>query len=140
MGQLRKRVTKTPPSTLLSNIEENYKREYKAINITNMAEPRKEEKAVISSEEDLNGCLLATKEFPNEEPKESEAHIETIEILLNLLLPFMSSENYSSTEKDEDLTEEQVAQYLGAIMKLNAKLFGNETWEGEPPFAHQRIG
>ena len=31
------------------------------------------------------------------------------------------------------MTGEQVAQYLGAIMKLNAKLFGNETWEGEPP-------
>ena len=31
------------------------------------------------------------------------------------------------------MTGEQFAQYLGAIMKLNAKLFGNETWESEPP-------
>ena len=45
----------------------------------------------------------------------------------------MSSKDYSSSEEDEDVTREQVAQYLGAIMKLNAKLFGNETWEGEPP-------
>ena len=52
---------------------------------------------------------------------------------MNLLLPFMSSDDYSSSEEDEDITEEQVAKYLGAIMKLNAKLFGNETWEDEPP-------
>ena len=45
----------------------------------------------------------------------------------------MSSDDYSSSEEDEDISEEQVAQYLGAIMKLNAKLFGNETWEDEPP-------
>ena len=45
----------------------------------------------------------------------------------------MSSDEYSSSEEDEDVTEEQVAKYLGAIMKLNAKLFGNETWEDEPP-------
>ena len=45
----------------------------------------------------------------------------------------MSSDEYSSSEEDEDITEEQVAQYLGAIMKLNAKLFGNGTWEDEPP-------
>ena len=133
MGQLSKRVTELPPSTLPSNAEENPKRECKAINITNMAEPIEEEEAVISSEEDLNGRPLASKEFPNEEPKESEAHIETIEIPLNLLLPFMSSDEYSSSEEDEDIVEEQVAQYLGAIMKLNAKLFGNETWEDEPP-------
>ena len=98
-----------------------------------MAEPIEEEKAVIFSEEDLNGCPLTTKEFPNEEPKESEAHTETIEIPLNLLLPFMGSDEYSSSKEDEDIVEEQVAQYLGAIMKLNVKLFGNETWEDEPP-------
>ena len=45
----------------------------------------------------------------------------------------MSSDEYSSSEEDEDIAEEQVAKYLGAIMKLNAKLFGNETWEDEPP-------
>ena len=45
----------------------------------------------------------------------------------------MSSDDYSSSEEDEDIAEEQVAQYLGAIMKLNAKLFGNETWEDQPP-------
>ncbi|XLS71614.1 hypothetical protein HN51_028479, partial [Arachis hypogaea] len=78
------------------------------------------------------GRLPDKKEFPIEDLKESEAHIETIEIPLNLLLPFMSSENYSSSEEDEDVTGEQVAQYLGAIMKLNAMLFGNETWEDTP--------
>ena len=69
----------------------------------------------------------------NEEPKESESHTETIEIPLDLLLPFMSSDDYSSSEEDEDIVEGQVAQYLGVIMKLNAKLFGNDTWEEEPP-------
>ena len=133
MGQLSKRVTETPPSTLPSNTEENPKRECKAIDLTIMAEPTREEEDVNPSEEDLLERLVTNKEFPFEEPKESEAHLETIEIPLNLLLPFMSSENYSSSEEDEDVTEEQVAQYLGAIKKLNAKLFGNETWEDEPP-------
>ena len=127
MGQLSKRVTNTPPSTLPSNTKENPKRECKAINIPNMAKTIEEEEAVITSEEDLNGRPLATKEFPNEEPKESEAHTETIEIPLNLLLPFMSFDEYSSSEKDKDIIEEQVARCLVAIMKLNAKLFGNET-------------
>ena len=108
--------------------------------MTHTAESGEEEEAVISTEEDLNGRPLASMEFPDEEPWESEAHIETIEIPLNLLLPFMSSDEYSSSEEDEDVTEEQVAKYLGAIMKLNAKLFGNETWEDEPSIARQRTG
>ena len=88
---------------------------------------------MIPSEEDLMGRPLDKKEFPIEEPKDSKAHLETIEIPLNLLLPFMSSNEYSSFEEDEDIVEEQVAQYLGAIMKQNAKLFGNETWVDDPP-------
>ena len=80
MGQLSKRVTETPPSTLRSNTEENPKRECKAITISKVAEPIEEEEAVISSEEDLNGRPLTNKEFSFEEPKESEAHLETIEI------------------------------------------------------------
>ena len=80
VSQLSKKITELPPSTLPSNTEENPKRECKAITITNMAEPGEEEKAVISNEEDLNGRPLASKEFPNEEPWESEAHTETIEI------------------------------------------------------------
>ncbi|KAL4397008.1 hypothetical protein AHAS_Ahas01G0148900 [Arachis hypogaea] len=133
VGQLSKRVIKTPPSTLLSNTEENPKRECKAITITKIVEPGESEKAVIPSEENLKGRPLTNKEFPIEEPKEYEAHTKTIEIPLNLLLPFMSSDEYSSSEEGEDIVEEQVALYLGAIMKLNAKLFGNETWEDEPP-------
>ncbi|XP_057726562.1 uncharacterized protein LOC130941934 [Arachis stenosperma] len=133
VGQLSKKITETPPSTLPSNTEENPKRECKAINIVNMAEPREKRENVNPNEEDLMGRLSSKKEFPIEVPRESEAHIETIEIPLNLLLPFMSSEDDSSSEEDEDVTGEQVAQYLEAIMKLNAKLFGNETWEGEPP-------
>ena len=97
-----------------------------------MAEYTQEEEDENLGEEDLLGRPSSKKEFPIKDPKESEAHIETIEIPLNLLLPFMSSEDYSSSEKDEDVTREQAAQYLGAIMKLNAKLFGNETWEDEP--------
>ena len=133
MGQLSKRVTETPPSTLPSNTEENPKRECKAITLLGVAEPKEEEKDVNPSAEDLMGRPLDKKEFPFEKPKESETHLETIEIPLNLLIPFMSSEDYSSSEENEDITGEQVAQYLGAIMKLNAKLFGNETWEDEPP-------
>ena len=133
MGQLNKKVIETPPSILPSNTEENLKGECKAIDVINMAECKREEKDENPSEEDLLGRPSSKKEFPIKDPKESEAHTETIEIPLNLLLPFMSSDYYSSSEEDEDVTGEQVAQYLGAIMKLNAKLFGNETWEGEPP-------
>ena len=61
----------------------------------------------------------------------------------------MSSEDYSSSEEDEDVTGEQVAQYLGAIMKLNAKLFGNERKheqllsmqsKTEPPQSNSKFG
>ena len=76
---------------------------------------------------------MINKKFSSEEPKESETHLETIEIPLNLLMPFMSSDEYSSSEENEDVTEEQTAKFLGAIMKLNAKLFGIDTWEVEPP-------
>ncbi|KAL4337220.1 hypothetical protein AHAS_Ahas12G0088400 [Arachis hypogaea] len=131
VGQLSKKITELPHSTLPSNTEENPKRECKAINTSHMAKPGEEEKAVISTEEDLNGRPLTSMEFPNEEPWESEAQTKTIEISLNLLLPFMSSDEYSSSEEDEDVTEEIVAKYFGEIMKLNAKLFGNETWKDE---------
>ena len=130
VGQLSKKITELPPSTLPSNTGENPKGECKAINVAELGE---EKEAVNATEEDLNGRPLASNEFPNEEPWESEAHNETIEIPLDLLLPFMSFDEYSSSEEDEDINEDQVARYLGAIMKPNAKLFGNETWEDEPP-------
>ncbi|QHN97619.1 Retrotransposon gag protein [Arachis hypogaea] len=98
-----------------------------------MAESKEEGEDVNPSEEDLLGRPVINKEFPFEEPKESEAHLETIEIPLNLLMPFMSFDEYSSFEENKDVTEEQATKYLGAIMKLNAKLFGIETWEDEPP-------
>ena len=109
MGQMSKKVTETPPSTLPSNTEENPKRECKAIDIIKMAEPREEGEDVNPNEEDLMGHLSSKKEFSSKDPKESEAHTETIGIPLNLLLPFMSSEDYSSSEEDEDVTGEQVA-------------------------------
>ena len=139
MGQLSEKITETPPSTLPSNTEENPKRDCKAIDITIMAESKEEGEDVNPSEEDLLGRPVINKEFPFEEPKESEAHLETIEIPLNLLMPFMSSDEYSSSEENEDVTEEQVTKYLGAIMKLNAKLFGIETWEDEPPLFTNKL-
>ena len=60
-----------------------------------MAEPREEGEDVNPNEEDLMGHLPDKKDFPIKDLKESEAHIETIKIPLNFLLPFMSSENYS---------------------------------------------
>ena len=89
VGQLSKRVTEIPPSTLPSNTKENPKRECKAIDLTIMAEPTREEENVNPSEEDLLGCSVTNKGFLNEDLKESEAHTETIEIPFNLLLPFM---------------------------------------------------
>ena len=109
MGQLSKRVTETPPSNLPSNTEENPKRKCKAIDLTIMAEPTREEEDVNPSKEDILGRSMTNKEFPFEEPKEYEAHTETIEIPLNLLLPFMSFDEYSSSEEDENIVEEQVS-------------------------------
>ena len=78
MGYLSKRVTETPPSTFPSNTEENPKRVCKAITLLGVAEPREEEEDVNPSEEDLLGRSVTNKEFSFEEPKESEAHLETI--------------------------------------------------------------
>ena len=72
MGQLSKRITEIPPSTLPSNTEENPKGECKAIDIVNTAEPGEEGEDVNPSEEDLLGRPVINKEFPFEEPKESE--------------------------------------------------------------------
>ena len=129
VGQLSKKITELPPSTLPSNTEENPKGECKAIN---MAEFWEEGEAVNATEEGLTGRPLASNEFPNEEPWESEAQTEIIEIPLDLLLPFMSSDEYSSSEEDEYVTEEHVARYLGDLIKLNAKLFGTKRMEEEP--------
>ena len=112
MGQLSKKIIETPPSILPSNTEENPKGECKAIDVINMVECTREEKDENPSEEDLLGRLSGKKEFPIEDLKESEAHIETIEIPLNFHLPFISSKDYSSSEEDEDVIGEQVAQYL----------------------------
>ncbi|KAL4397076.1 hypothetical protein AHAS_Ahas01G0155700 [Arachis hypogaea] len=68
VGQLSKKITELPPSTLPSNTEENPKGEWKAIN---MAEFWEEGEAVNATEENLNGRPLASNEFPNEEPWES---------------------------------------------------------------------
>ncbi|KAL4306701.1 hypothetical protein AHAS_Ahas16G0204600 [Arachis hypogaea] len=133
VSQLSKRITEIPPSTLPSNTEENPKGECKAIDISAMAEPVRKGEDVNPKEEDLLGRPVINKELPSGEPKDSEAHLETIEIPLNLLMPFMSSDEYSSSEENEDVTEEQTAKFLGAIMKLNAKLFGTDAWEVEPP-------
>ncbi|POO76463.1 hypothetical protein C1T30_43050, partial [Bacillus sp. MBGLi97] len=70
---------------------------------------------------------LTNKKFPFEKPKKSEIHLETIEILLNLLLPFMSSNDYSSSEENKNIIEEQVTKYLETIIKLNTSLFNNNT-------------
>ena len=78
MGQLSKKITETPLSTLPSNTEENSKRECKAITMTNMAEPGESKEDVSLSEKSPMGRPLDRKEFPFEEPKESEAHTETI--------------------------------------------------------------
>ena len=80
--------------------------------MTIMAETTKEEEDVNPSKEDLLGRPEINKEFPSKEPKDSEAHLETIEILLNLLMPFMSSDEYSSSEENEDVTKEQFPSNL----------------------------
>ncbi|RTK71009.1 hypothetical protein DRJ71_18950, partial [Enterococcus faecalis] len=63
VGQLSKKVTETPPSTLPSNTEENPKRECKAIDIINMAESKEEGEDVNPSKEDLMGRPPARKKF-----------------------------------------------------------------------------
>ena len=96
VDQLSKRITEIPPSTLPSNTEENPKGECKAIELIIIAEPVTEGEDVNPKEEDLLGRPVINKELPSEEPKESETHLETIEIPLNLLMPFMSFDEFSS--------------------------------------------
>ncbi|KAL4306393.1 hypothetical protein AHAS_Ahas16G0173800 [Arachis hypogaea] len=128
VGQLSKKITEIPPSTLPSNTEENPKGECKAINISEMAEPNEGEEDVNPKEEDLLGRPVINKELPSEEPKDSEAHLETIEIPLNLLISFMSSDEYSSSEENEDVTEEQTAKFL----EEKSHLGGASVWRSAP--------
>ncbi|PWG74682.1 hypothetical protein DF186_16620, partial [Enterococcus hirae] len=58
------------------------------------------------SEEDFLGRSVINKEFFSEELKESEIYLEIIEISLNLLMLFMSSDEYFSSEENEDVIKE----------------------------------
>ena len=58
---------------------------------------------------------------------------------MHALLQCISSDDYSSSDDDEDTREEQVARYLGALMKLNAKLFGTKPLEEEPPLLTKEL-
>ncbi|XLU30567.1 hypothetical protein S245_066633, partial [Arachis hypogaea] len=60
VGQLSKKITELPPSTLPSNTEENPKREYKAINTSHMAKPGEEEEACMDESIILGRPFLAT--------------------------------------------------------------------------------
>ncbi|XP_057761060.1 uncharacterized protein LOC130981485 [Arachis stenosperma] len=51
----------------------------------------------------------------------------------------MSSDDYSSSSEDENTREEQVARYLGALMRLNAKIFGTKPLEEEHPLLTKEL-
>ncbi|XP_016199582.1 uncharacterized protein LOC107640585 [Arachis ipaensis] len=83
------------------------------------------------------GCSTPTKDPLVEELKEIRTHEKTIEVPLNALLQIMESEEYSSSNKEEETKEEQVTQYLAILMKMNVKFCGTEALKEEPPVLTQ---
>ncbi|XP_015960916.1 uncharacterized protein LOC107484883 [Arachis duranensis] len=45
----------------------------------------------------------------------------------------MESEEYFSSDEEEETMEEKIARYLGILMKMHAKFCGTEALEEEPP-------
>ncbi|PWG74257.1 hypothetical protein DF186_18830, partial [Enterococcus hirae] len=86
------------------NTEKNPKKEYKTININTITEPVRKKENVNPSKKNLLKRPVINKKFPSEKPKNSETHLKTIEIPLNLLIPFINSDKYSSSEKNENIT------------------------------------
>ncbi|XP_057719520.1 uncharacterized protein LOC130933940 [Arachis stenosperma] len=51
----------------------------------------------------------------------------------------ISFDDYSSSSEDEDTREEQVARYLRALIKSNAKLFATKPLKEEPPMLTKEL-
>ncbi|XP_015970348.1 uncharacterized protein LOC107493826 [Arachis duranensis] len=94
--------------------------------------PKKRQILALNVIKGVAGRSMPTKDSLVEEQKEIRTHEETIEVPLNAWLKIIESEEYSSSDEEKETREEQIAQYLGILMKLNAKLFGTETLEEEP--------
>ncbi|XP_057759231.1 uncharacterized protein LOC130979722 [Arachis stenosperma] len=153
VGQLSKRIPETPPNSLPSNTEVNPREECKAITVEDEAESEWDNLALNASKEVLTGrsmpqeapslALNANKEgltgrstptnqFPLEELKATKAHEDTTKVPLNVLSQIMDYKDHSFFNEEEETREEQVTQYLGLLMKLNAKFFGTGPLEEEP--------
>ncbi|XP_015940550.1 uncharacterized protein LOC107466085 [Arachis duranensis] len=151
IGQLSKRIPEIPSNTLPSNTEVNPREECKALRIGVEAEtkeellalnaskgvaecstPLREQSLALNAKIGEDGRSMPTKDPPIEKLKEIRAHKETIEFSLNALLQIMESEEYSSSDGEDETREEQFSRYLGILMKLHAKFCATEALEEEP--------
>ncbi|XP_057719875.1 uncharacterized protein LOC130934308 [Arachis stenosperma] len=158
IGRLSKRIPEIPSNTLPSNTEVNPREKCKALSIGAKAKteeellalnacdgiagcstPKEEQVLALNATIGEDGRSTPTKDLLVEELKETRTHEEIIEVPLNALLQIIDSEEYSSSDEEEKTTEEQVARYLGILVKLNAKLFGTETLEDEPPMLTKEL-
>ncbi|KAL4349892.1 hypothetical protein AHAS_Ahas10G0087400 [Arachis hypogaea] len=111
--------------------------------ITGRSTPNQPKKLALNASKDTSAGHSTPKTLEelafNAKLKEAHAHVKTIEVPLNALLRCINSDEYSSSNEDEDTREEKVARYLGSLMRLNAKLLGTKLLEEEPPLLAKEL-
>ncbi|KAL4294094.1 hypothetical protein AHAS_Ahas18G0193700 [Arachis hypogaea] len=112
VGQLSKRIPKTPSSTLPSNTEVNQREECKALTMEAEAEPK--------------------EESATEELKEDKAQEETERVTMHAPLEIKEPEEQPSLNLQEEPEDEQLAQFLAVLIKLQVSISFSEMLEKKP--------
>ncbi|KAL4371809.1 hypothetical protein AHAS_Ahas06G0202900 [Arachis hypogaea] len=113
IGQLSKRLPEEPSNTLPSNIEVNPKEEYKALTMGAEAEPK--EKNVV------------------EELKENKAQEEIGSVLTHAPMKIKEPEDKPSLDVPKVPEDEQLAQFLAVLKKLQVNISFAKVFEKKPP-------
>ncbi|XP_016206753.1 uncharacterized protein LOC107647149 [Arachis ipaensis] len=114
ISQLSKRIPEAPSNTLPSNIEVNPREECKAFTMEAEAEPKEEP---------------ATEEL-----KEIKAQKETGSVTVHVPMKMEEPEEQPSPNMQEEPEDEQVAQFLVVLMKLQVNISFDEVLEKKPPY------
>ncbi|XP_016192427.1 uncharacterized protein LOC107633298 [Arachis ipaensis] len=114
VGQLSKRIPEAPSNTLPSNTEVNPRKEYKCDTMEAEAEP---------------------KEAPaTEELEENKAQEETGGATMHVPMEMKEPKEQSSPNVQKEPEDEQLAQFLAILRKLQVNISFGEELEKKPPY------
>nr|XP_025685053.1 uncharacterized protein LOC112785845 [Arachis hypogaea] len=113
IGQLSKRIPEIPSNTLQSKTEVNPREDCKALTMEAKAEPKEE---------------LATEEL-----KEIKAYKETGSVTMYVPLKMEEPEEQHAPNMQQEPEDEQLAQFLAVLRKLQVNISFAEVLEKQPP-------